>query len=149
MNEQTAPEILSVGSIPPKWYWLASIFGLVWNLADLVAFAGQLTLDLSSLPAAERAFHEAMPFWATGAFAAAVSGGVLGAVALLLRRRWAFLLFVVSVLGIVVQVSHSLFVGDGIEVFGPSGFILPLLTFIIAIALAAFVRHSAERGWLK
>jgi len=107
-----------------------------------------MTMDPNSLSAAERAFHEATPVWATVAFATAVSGGMLGSVSLLLRRRWAFPLFVVSLLGIAVQVSHSLFIGDGIEVFGPTGFVLPLLTFSIAIVLAGFACHSAERGWL-
>ncbi len=57
-------------------------------------------------------------------------------------------LLVACLLGIVVQDSHSIFIGDGIEVFGPAGFILPLFTFGIGAALAGFARYSSPQGWI-
>ena len=114
----------------------------------MVAFVGQMMMDLSALSAAERAFYESTPVWATIAFAVAVSGGVLGCVALLLRKSWAYPMLVICLAGILVQISHSLFVGDGIEVFGPAGFVLPLLTFGIAAALTGLAHYSATLGWL-
>jgi len=149
MSQQTSNEIELVEAVTPGWFWAVSAISLLWNLAGAAAFVAQMTMDSSLLPIAERAFYEAMPDWATAAFATAVVGGVLGSVALLLRRRWAFPLLVVSLLGILVQISHSLFVSDGIEIFGPAGLILPLLTFSIAVALVRFSRQSAVRGWLK
>ena len=107
-----------------------------------------MLMDLSALPAAERAFYESTPVWATIAFAVAVSGGVLGCAALLLRKSWAYLMLMICLAGIVIQTGHSLFAGDGVEVFGPAGFILPLATFGIASALAVLARYSATRGWL-
>jgi len=139
----------SVGAIPPRWFWAASAIGLLWNLAGVAAFVAQMTMDASSLPAAERAFYEATPVWATAAFSIAVAAGVIGSAALLFRRRWAVSVFAASLLAIVVQISHSLFIGDGIDVFGPAGFILPLLTFGIGVALVGLSNHSAARGWLK
>ena len=114
----------------------------------VIAFINQMVMDLNTLTAAERAFHESTPAWATAAFAVAVGGGVLGCAALLLRKGWAFPMLLICLLGIVVQVGHSLFIGDGVQVFGPAGLILPLLTFSIAVALAWFARYSANRGWL-
>lgn len=148
MDEQQDGKFgLGIGTLP-KWFWVVSGLGLVWNLMGVAAFIGQMTMDASALPAAERAFYEATPVWATIAFAVAVSGGVLGCVALLLRKGWAFPMLVLSLLGIVVQVGHSIFIGDGIEIFGAAGLVLPVLTFSIATALAGFARYSATRGWL-
>lgn len=149
MTELAMNEVGSVGAGPPKWFWVVSVLGLLWNLAGVAAFVGQMTIDPSSLPASERAFHQATPDWAVVAFAIAVSCGMLGAVALLFRRRWAFSIFVVSLLGVVVQISDSLVIRDGFEVFGPTGLIIPLLTLSIAIALAWFAHQSAAGGWLK
>jgi len=97
---------------------------------------------------AERAFYESMPVWATIAFGVAVSAGVLGSVALLLRHRWATLTFIVSILGILIQDVHSIFIGGGIEVFGMAGLVLPFLTLSIAAALIGHARYSATQGWL-
>lgn len=114
----------------------------------VAAFLGQMTTDVSALPSAERAFYEAIPVWAIVAFGVAVSTGVLASVALLLRQRWAAPLFIVSLLAIIIQVGHSIFIGDGIEVFGPEGFVLPFLTLSIAAALIGYARYSAAKCWI-
>ena len=132
----------------PRWYWGVSATGLIWNLLGVAAFVLQMTMDLSSLPDVQREFHESTPGWATAGFALAVFGGVLGCTALLLRKRWAFIMLAVCVVGILVQFGHSLFIGNGIEVFGPQGLIMPILTLSIAIALVWFARYAGEKGWL-
>ncbi len=119
-----------------------------YGFVGVAAFVGQMTMDVTTLSAAEQVFYESTPAWATVAFAVAVFGGVLGCVGLLLRKGWAFAMFVACLLGIVVQDGHSLFIGDGIEVFGPAGFILPLFTFGIAAARAGFARYSEQQGWI-
>ena len=136
-------------SQPPKWFWAASGVALLWNLMGVMAFVAQMTLDLEPLAEAERAFHEATPAWATAAFAVAVFGGTVGCIALLLRKSWAFLMLVICLAGIVIQISHSLFIGNGIEVFGPQGLVLPALTFGIGAALVWFARYSTIQGWLS
>ncbi len=148
MSIELTIEDRSIGNSPPNWFWVVSGLALVWNLMGVVAFVSQMTMDLNTLPAAEQAFYESTPAWATVAFAVAVFGGVLGSVGLLLRKSWAFAMLVACLLGIVVQDGHSLFIGDGIEVFGPAGLILPLFTFGIAAALAWFARYSGQQGWI-
>ena len=148
MSVEMTEQAGSIENSPPNWFWAVSGLALVWNLMGVAAFVGQMMMDLSTLPAAERAFYESTPAWATVAFAVAVFGGVLGSVGLLLRKSWAFAMLVACLLGIVVQDGHSLFIGDGIEVFGPAGLILPLFTFGIAAALAWFARYSGQQGWI-
>ena len=106
MSVEMTEQANSIGNVPPTWFWVASGLGLVWNLAGVVAFVGEMTMDLSTLSAAERAFYETKPAWATVAFAVAVFGGVLGCVGLLLRQDWALAMLVACLLGIVVQDSH-------------------------------------------
>ena len=132
----------------PKWFWGISITGLVWNLLGVTAFIAQMAMDLSTLPEAQREFYEGTPGWATAGFGIAVFSGVLGCVGLLMRKRWSVLMLTICVLGIVVQVSHSIFLGNGLEVFGAQGLIMPVLTFSIGVALAWFARNVQDRGWL-
>ena len=142
--EHSAPAVTA----PPKRFWIVAGLGLIWNLMGVAAFVGQMTMDVSALPEAERAFYAGVPGWATTAFAIAVGAGVLGCIALLVRKRWALPLFIASLLGVLVQSGHSLLIGDGLDVFGPAGLVLPVLTLSIAAALVALARHAIRRGWL-
>ena len=141
MNDQTKTS-------PPKWFFIASAVALLWNVLGVAAFFGQLFMDPASLPPAELEFYENTPIWATIAFAVAVFGGTLGCIGLLLRKSWAFIMLAVCLLGILVQMSYSFFVGNGIEVFGPQGLVLPFLTLAIGVALVWFARFSTTRGWI-
>ena len=148
MSVQLTEQFGSIRVAPPRWFWVASGLGLIWNLIGVVAFVGQMMMDLSALPAAERTFYESTPVWATIAFGVAVSAGVLGSIVLLLRRRLAISTFIVSFFGIVIQDVHSIFIGGGIEVFGVAGLVLPFLTLSIAAALIGHARYSATKGWI-
>ena len=124
--------------------WVA----IVWNLMGVAAYINQSIMDLSALPDAQRTFYEAVPAWATAAFAVAVFAGSAGSIALLLRKQWALHLLVLSFIGIVVQVFHSLFIGNGLEVFGTTALIMPLLTLGIGVALIWFALFSRNKSWI-
>ena len=138
-----------ISSIPPKWYMWVAVAGLVWNLLGVVAFLIQLTMDLSELPEAQRAFHEGTPTWATASFALAVFSGVLGCIGLLMRKTWALLMFILCLIGILLQNLQSLVLSNGLEVFGWTGSILAILTLSICLLLIWFSRYSKAQGWLE
>lgn len=133
---------------PPTWFWVAASAALIWNLIGVAAYLGQMMMDMSTLPDAQRTFYETTPAWATSAFAIAVFAGTAGSVALLLRQRWAILALVASLFGIIVQMAHSLLLENGLEVFGTSALILPLLTLAIGLTLIWFAIVSKNQSWL-
>ena len=144
MNAETMGE-----AKPPTWFWIVSGIGLIWNGLGLMAFFNQMTMDLGELLEAQRVFHETTPTWATAAFGVAVFGGALGCLALLLRKSWAVPMLLICLAGIVVQIFHALVVSNGLDVFGPEGLVLPILTFSIGVFLAWFAYHSKGKGWLS
>ena len=87
--------------------------------------------------------------WATGAYALAVFGGSLGAVAMLLRKRWAVPLFAVSLLAIVVQMTHALFMTGALAVLGPQAAIMPAVVTAIAAFLLWYAAAARSRRWLN
>ncbi|MFK7888999.1 MAG: hypothetical protein AB8G16_19245 [Gammaproteobacteria bacterium] len=136
----------------PGWFWAVAVFALLWNLMGVMAYVMQVTITdeaLAALPDAERLLYETAPPWATGAFALAVFGGALGCIALLLRKRWAVTLFAVSLVGVCVQMFHSFFMTNSIEVYGPGGMIMPIMIMVIGIALLIAARRWSARGWLN
>ncbi len=135
---------------PPPWFWVVSALGLVWNLIGVAAFINDvLFLDPATLDDLQRAFYEGRPNWALAAYGAAVIGGALGCLALLLRRSWALPMLIICLVGIVLQNVHAIALGNAIEVFGPGGLALPLAVFLIAVFLAWFAHFAKGRGWLR
>jgi hypothetical protein len=134
---------------PPRWFWIASALGLVWNLIGVAAFVAQMGMDLSQLSAAERAFYEDMPAWAIAAYGLAVFSGCIGCLALLLRKSWALPMLLLCLAGIIVQIFHSVFVGGGLELFGPEGLVLPAAVLVIALLLTWLAHHASRQGWMS
>lgn len=136
----------------PKWFAVVAIIALVWNLLGVMAFAMQVTLgpeQLAAMPEAERNLYLTLPLWALIAFGCAVFGGVLGSLALLLKRRLASALFTVSLVGVVVQLIHSMFFSKTLEVVGPGGMVMPIMVLLIAIGLLWLSFRARRSGWLR
>lgn len=68
---------------------------------------------------AQIAYFNAMPAWTHGAWAIGVWGGLLGAILLLLRRKWATPVFVISFLGWLAGAVYAFALSDGMDAMGP------------------------------
>ncbi len=149
-----APQDISArpGDPVAKSFWITGTLALVWNLLGVMAYVMQMTMTeeaMLALPEAERTLYENVPAWATAAFALAVNGGALGCLLLLLRRAWAFPVLIVSLAAILVQMYHSLFIVNSIEVYGPGGVIMPVMVIVIAVFLVWYANKARNRGWIN
>ncbi|MDJ0700627.1 MAG: hypothetical protein QNJ07_12285 [Woeseiaceae bacterium] len=137
---------------PATAFWVIAGFALVWNLIGLFFYYSQVTMSpdmMASMSQAQRQFFLDMPTWATAAQAVAVTAGVLGSLLLLLRKSIAVPLFVLSLVGILVQNVNSWIVADGLAVFGPGGAVLPAIVVVIAIALVIYSNSAKASGLLS
>lgn len=137
----------------PASFWVIAGVALAWNLIGMLAYYLQVTATPEMLAEmydteAEIAFMTSIPAWATSAQAVAVTFGVLGCLLLLFRKRIAKALFVVSLAGILVQNAYGFILGNGLETFGVSALVLPVLVIIVAMALVIFSARAADKGWL-
>ena len=136
---------------PPKKFWIISIVALIWNLFGVLAYLGDVTLSaeaLTALPSAEQALYANTPTWATSAYAIAVFGGLLGCIGLPVRKKWAAPLFAISLVGLVVQIIHGLFLTNAMEVYGRAALIMPVVILVVGGFLVWFSRDSIAKGWL-
>lgn len=143
---------MSVGGNPiPRSFWIISSVALVWNLIGVARYVMQLRLTeemLAALPEAERALYMNIPTWATSAFAVAVVAGAIGCVLLLVRSVWAVPAFLISLLGVLVQMYHAFAVANAIDVLGPASALVPTLIVGIGVGLIWYARSAKEKGWL-
>lgn len=136
----------------PKWFIIISVIALIWNILGLMAFVSHVMMTpemISELPSAEQALYRNMPMWATSAFATAVIAGTLGSILLLLKKSYAKPVFIVSLIGVLVQNYHSFFVIDSMAVYGNASIIMPLLVIVIGIMLIGLSNHAIAKDWLK
>jgi len=135
----------------PAWFKVVAVVALLWNLLGCVAFLSDLRLspgDLAKLPEAQQALHAARPAWAVAATAVAVFGGVIGCVGLLMRRKWAFGMLLLSLAGILAQDFGMFVLADGASLAGPAAVVMQAIVLVIGIGLVLLARKGIARAWL-
>jgi len=79
-------------SKPPLWFWIVSVVALIWNGMGVNQYIQQAykTEGFMAMYNEEQlALIDNTPSWAIAAFAIAVFGGLIGSLALLLKKKWA------------------------------------------------------------
>ena len=135
----------------PVWFKIVAVIALLWNVLGCIAFFSDLRLspeDLAALPEAQQALYAARPAWAVVATAVAVFGGFLGCIGLLLGRKWAVVVLVLSLIGILVQ-DYGLFVlAEGASLAGPVAMVMQGIVLVVGIGLVLLSHKGIARGWL-
>lgn len=137
---------------PPRWFYVVAVIALLWNLLGCLAFISDLRLtaaDIAQMPAEHQALYAARPAWAVAATAVAVFGGVLGCIALLMRKKWALPVLVLSLIGLIVQDIGLFVLADAIKLVGPVVAVLQGVVLVVAVGLVGLSRRGIQRGWLS
>jgi hypothetical protein len=135
-------------------FWVIAGVLLVWNIIGLMFYYQQSTLtpeimmDLGLTPQ-QMAHITNTPAWGHSGYAIAVNAGVLGAILLLLRKAWAIPMFVISLVGALVQDLDAFILRDAIEAWGTSGIALPLIVIVVCGFEIWYSRSAKAKGWLS
>lgn len=146
MNTQTIP------TGQPLWLTAAAGFGTLWNAYGLYQFAGTFSqtstmLMQGGLTRDQADLYLSLPGWMTLAFGLGVGLGLAGSLTLLLGRRLALPLLLLSLVA-----YGALFAGDLAHgVFAAIASQLAILSVVLAIAagLAATALTARRRGLLS
>ncbi|CAM1340542.1 hypothetical protein [Tenacibaculum aestuarii] len=137
---------------PTTLFWIIAVAALIWNGLGVMSYLGQAFMTdevKATLPEAERALYENIPTWVTAAFAIAVFAGLLGSIFLLARKKAARVVFLISLIAILAQMSYNLFMSRAAEVYGPGGVIMPVMVTLIGVFLLMYTKRTIEKGWLS
>lgn len=136
---------------PSTAFWIISVIALIWNLMGVNQYIQQayMTESYKAMYTEEQlAMITSSPSWVTAVFAIAVFGGFLGALALLLRKKVATILFTISLIGIIAQMYHNLFVIDSVTIYGPGAAIMPAMILAFALFLLWYSKFADKKNWL-
>ena len=137
---------------PSIIFWVISIIALLWYLMDMSAFFIRISISDETLLAMSenrRQQIQNIPLWVNFVFAFEVFGGTFGSVGLLLRKKWALALFVISLLGVLAQTTYLYFLSNSIALMGWMVIVMPLVAIVISFGLIVHAKSSASKGWLR
>ena len=135
----------------PSSVLVIAVLALLWNVFGLFSFYLHVTAGpdvVATWPEAQQQIAATTPRWVFVPFAIATIGGVLGSLGLLLGKRWAVPVLLLSLLGIVIQFGSIYAITPTWALTGIGGAALPLCIALVALFLWLYARKAAARGWL-
>lgn len=132
-------------------FWLVSTLALLWNVGGTINYLMQTNLEfVSTLPETHRAIIEGRPIWATGGFAIGVFGGAIGCLLLLFKKSQAIYIFIISLLGIVLTMLHTVNVATSKISFNIGEIVVMiLLPMIVAALLIWYTKIVTKKNWVN
>ncbi len=136
----------------PVHLWVVGVMALLWNAVGAFDYAAtQFRLEgyMSQFTAEQLEYFYGFPAWAVAAWAIAVWFAVFGSLALLLRRRAAYVLFLVSLAAMLTSTVNSFVLSDGAAIMGGAGMIFSGMIVAIGVLLPWYSKIMADRGVLR
>ena len=142
MDERYAPRPVA------RWYMVAAIASLLFMAVGCAGFVMDVTTDPTSLPLDQRTLVEARPLWMVWAYGVAVWVGLAGAIMLILRRKLAEHLLLVSLAAAIGTFLPYAVVAGIRDNISTNDIAVALVVIAVTWTIYGFARHSRLRGWL-
>lgn len=136
----------------PIWFWGVAILLVLWEVMGCYACYSQIRLGAAAMGPVDdwsAKYYAALPIWYNWVYAVATFGGLLGGLALLLRKKQASILFWISFLAVVMMFGYAFAATDLIAHKG-LGQVLPFPLFIAAVGAFSiwFAGLTIRKGWI-
>lgn len=150
MTDTTEP---AAAGKTPVHLWIVGGLSLLWNGFGAYDYLmthtqGAAYMAGMGMTEAQIAYFTGMPVWMTVAWALGVWGALLGSILLLLRRKWAFHAFAISLLGLLGSWIHT-FTSNAMEIMGTGMVVFSLVITAGAVFLLWYARTMKNRGVLR
>ena len=143
MSDEFAPRPIA------GWYMPAAIASLLFMGLGCIMYLTHVLADPATMPLDQRAAYEAEPIWVTAAYAVAVWIGLAGTAMLVLRKRLAEFLLMVSLGAVLVWLAGLLVVTELRENMSANDLLVAIVVTALTWTIFWFARHSRQRGWLR
>jgi hypothetical protein len=137
----------------PVWFIVVATILLLWAVAGVASFAAHVFVG-EKIAADQGAwdvdYYRALPAWFAWDYALATLAALAGAVALLTRSRHAVLLYVLSLVGVVIQFGY---VFAGTDLLAHKGAVatvpFPIFIALMGCLQIAVARVATKHGWVN
>lgn len=143
MDDRYAPQPLA------RWFWVAAAASALFMALGCAGYLASVFTDPAELPLDQRNLMEARPLWMVAAYAIAVWVGLLGAILLMMRRKLAVPLLLVSLVAAVLTFLPYAVVPAVSNLVTTNDIAVAIVVVLITGTIFSFARHSRQRGWLR
>ena len=138
----------------PWHLWLVGVFALLFNCIGVFDFVMSMTRGATYMASAgmtpdQIAHYQGMPAWMTAVWAIGVWAAFLASILLLMRRRVAFAVFVLSLAAFLVSLLYTYVLTDGGAVMGRAMAVTSAVIAILLLLFSWYSRAMAKRGVLR
>jgi hypothetical protein len=137
---------------PKIVFWIIGIIALIWNLMGVMAYLGQAYITdeaKAAMSEVEIAYMENLPSWYTAAFAIAVFAGTIGCILLLLRKKMAYSLLLLSLLAVIAQQIYHFVLSDALGHMKTFDITMIAMIVVISIFLVWYAKNLTNKGILS
>jgi len=144
---------MASGVKPPVWFWIVALLLVVWEGFGFYMCVEQFRIGPASwgVPVDDwaRTYYAALPVWYNWVYAVATFGGLLGALALLLRERRASILFWISFIAIIAMFGYTFAATDMIAHKGVAEAVpFPVVIALVGAFAIWFSGMATRKGWI-
>jgi putative Mn2+ efflux pump MntP len=131
------------------WYMPAAIASLLFMALGCIMYLMHVFADPAQMPLDQRTAYEALPTWVTAAFAISVWVGAAGALMLVLRRKYAEMLLLVSLVAVLIWLAGMMLTTQVRENMSANDLLVAIVVVALTWTIFWFARHSRQREWLR
>ena len=131
-----------------RWYMIGAIASVLFMALGCVVYVMHVTADPAALPLDQRAAYAAEPSWLTGLNAIAVWVGVIGAILLVIKRKSAETVLLLSFIATLLWLAGLLLAPALRDALSTNDIAVAVIVTLITGTIYSFARHSRQRGWL-
>jgi hypothetical protein len=141
-----------IGARAPGWFRLLAVLGLAWNAFGVYMYLSKVGMfgdPLAGLDQAHRDLAATVPSWVTAAFAVAVFAGFIGTLLLVMLKRLAKPMLILSLLAVLVQCGWIVGMSNARAVEGNMALMMPGIITLVALLLVWLAMVGDRKGWLS
>ena len=146
----------AVSARAPAHLWVTGVLALLWNAFGCYDYLMSRMHNVDYLksmmptvdPAVAYGYMDSMPLYAAIGWGLGVWGGLLGAILLLVRSRYAVHAFALSLVGMALSFGYQLFVAKNVPA-GMDSPIIPAVIFVVGLYLLWYAARMNKAGALR
>jgi hypothetical protein len=150
---ENSGELMSDTTGKAPWHlWVIGVFAVLFNSIGMFDFTMSMARGAEYMRSAgmtpeQIAHYQTLPAWMTVIWAIGVIGAFLGSILLLMRKRIASTVFIISLAAFVISLVHTYVLTDAGKVMGEQ---MAIVSAVIALLLVLFAWYShamSKRAW--
>jgi len=141
---------------PNKSFLIIGILALLWNIMGLFQFIMAAFMQDTMLETYSETYTDQQmelflntPSWYYVVFGICTITGVLGSIAVLLKKKIAVPLFLVSLVTVLVVQGYWMLGTLAIALLGTEAIIMPILVIVTSIFLYFYCKGARQNNWLS